>query len=126
MLLWKVAVCVPKKRKLWIGEWDAKWHTDSSLPDYEGLPDTYEFEMNGKFEFTCEEVTITIMDIQILFLHQTPQLTLRDGMCQMRNPLQLLDKDGYPSLPYTILNQSDDKIELTLVGDIFITLTPKD
>lgn len=102
-----------------IGIWTAKWETPpESYPD---LADT-EFFMNGEFSFTKDSLTIEnngfpgcIFNIDTI-AHTQSWYVSNDSLYLFNDPEVL-------GMSYQIKSKTDNKIELQLMDDIFVTLT---
>ena len=110
----------PEEKKSWTGEWDAKWTTNPAA--YGNLGADMKFEMNGKFNFECKEMTLSAFGYEncifgVDTLEHT-QLWRVSG-----DTLMLENEDGDPGMHYRILSTSENEIRLLLVDDIYVTLT---
>lgn len=113
----------PDEKKAWIGEWDAKWTTDPTDPSYAGLEDIMKFEMDGQFTFTCDEVTVEVRGYEKCIFNTDTLINTQAWELNDGNKLELKDETGETGLQYQVKSLEDDKIELILVNDIFVTLT---
>lgn len=116
------ACSTSSEKDTWDGRWKAHWKIDRNAPGYEGIPQDYAFEMNGHFEFVNDQVTISAFGYPKC-IFQTDTSVHTQGWTVLKDTLQLVAPNGEKSLQYRILEQSDEKIRLQLVDDIFITLT---
>jgi len=105
----------------WIGEWKAEWETPPESPSYAGIEDM-EFYMDGMFAFTEDSLTVqnngypgcifavdTLKHTQLWNIQGDTLLTFNDA--------------NSPGMTYKIKTISEDRIELQLMEDIFVTLS---
>ena len=112
--------CTSLENEAWEGTWQAKWTTDSA--GYGELANDMEFEMDGTFNFQDRNVTISAYGYSgCVFGTDTLEHTILWKI--NGDTLQLQNTEDEPSIQYKILNQTDKKINLQLVEDIFITLS---
>ncbi|MFK7951591.1 MAG: hypothetical protein AB8B73_01995 [Ekhidna sp.] len=102
-----------------VGVWSAKWETPAdSYPD---LTDT-EFFMNGEFTFTNDSLKIEnngfpgcIFNVDTIAHTQSWYVS--------NDTLFLYNEPDVLGMSYIIKTQSESKIELQLMEDIFVTLS---
>lgn len=102
-----------------VGVWSAKWETPAeSYPD---LTDT-EFYMNGEFTFTSDSLKIEnngfpgcIFNVDTIAHTQSWYIS--------NDTLFLFNEPEVLGMSYVIKRQSESKIELQLMEDIFVTLS---
>lgn len=116
------ACSTPKEKDAWQGEWTATWQTDRSAPGYEAIPADYAFEMNGRFEFDTDKVTISAYGFPKCVFQSDTTVFTQTWMLR-GDTLELQNQPGEYGLQYKVLEQSASRIRLQLVDDIFITLT---
>lgn len=103
----------------WMGEWKAEWETPSE--SYPGIEDM-EFYMTGEFLFNGDSLTVTangypgcIFNIDTLSHTQSWKIS--------NDTLFLLNDPELPGMTYQVKSFSEERIELQLMEDIFVTLT---
>ncbi|MEM7297656.1 MAG: hypothetical protein AAF391_05255 [Bacteroidota bacterium] len=103
----------------WMGEWKAEWETPPE--SYPGIEDM-EFYMNGQFTFTDDSLTVTangypgcIFNIDTLSHRQSWKIS--------GDTLFLLNDPELPGMTYQIKSFSENRIQLQLMEDIFVTLS---
>ncbi|MEM6736547.1 MAG: hypothetical protein AAGC64_09005 [Bacteroidota bacterium] len=111
----------PERPRAWVGEWTAEWKTPPESPSYRGIEDM-EFYMDGKFIFTTDSLTVQnygypgcIFAIDTLKHTQSWKVS-NDTLFSINDPKT-------PGITYKITSLSENKIELQLMEDIFVTLT---
>lgn len=105
----------------WIGEWKAEWETPPESPSYAGITDM-EFYMDGKFIFTNDSLTVQNNGYPgCIFAIDTLKHTQLWSISN--DTLLTFNKPKTSVLTYNIKSVSDDRIELQLLEDIFVTLT---
>ncbi|MEM0941881.1 MAG: hypothetical protein AAGI25_19140 [Bacteroidota bacterium] len=109
-----------EKPNAWVGEWTAEWKTPPESPSYRGIEDM-EFYMDGKFIFTNDSLTIQnngypgcIFAVDTLKHTQSWKVS-NDTLFSINDP----ETRG---ITYKITSLSENKIELQLIDDIFVTL----
>ena len=114
--------CTPSVEDTLQGKWQAKWTTDPA--GYGELAAELEFEMDGSFEFVKDRLTISAFGYKgCVFGTDTLEHTLTWKISG--DTLEVQNTPGEPGIQYKILEQTDSKIKLQLVEDIFITLSDK-
>jgi len=116
------ACAAPTEKEAWQGAWTAKWETDRKAPGYEIIPVDYSFEMNGRFDFAEDKVTISAYGFPKC-IFQTDTTVFTQSWVLRGDTLELQNQPGEFGLQYKVLEQTSDIIRLQLVDDIFITLT---
>ena len=103
-----------------IGAWNAEWSTT-----LEAIPEAKDaaLTMNGTYNFSEDSVWIELYGYEGCLFYQDT-LTNRIRWSLSGDTLSLISEDNTPSITYDVRSLSKDKIELVLLGDIFITLTP--
>ena len=103
-----------------IGRWEAEWRTGpEAFPDVTGIE---KFTMDGNFTFNPDgSVQIAAFGFPgCIFSSDTLEHELN---WQINNDtLNLRSQDDPYGIPYTIVEVSDQKVELRLMEDIFLTL----
>ena len=101
-----------------MGEWKAKWTTlPASFPGVEGV----DFEMDGVVQFTADSITISAYGYEgCIFSEDTLTHTLKWQISQ--DSLKLVNADNIHGMTYMIKELSEDKIELVMMDDIFLSL----
>jgi len=105
----------------WLGEWKAEWETPPESPSYAGIQDM-EFYMDGSFVFSGDSLTVqnngypgcifavdTLMHTQLWSVSNDTLMTFNDP--------------NTPGMTYKIKELAQDRIQLQLMEDIFVTLT---
>ena len=108
-----------ERPSVWIGKWEAAWETLSdSYPDLTDI----EFYMNGRFVFSEDSLTVINNGYPgCIFAADT----LKHTQCwKVSNDTLISYNDAStPGMTYKVKSLSENKIELQLMEDIFITLT---
>jgi len=103
----------------WEGEWVATWETDPA--SFEGIEGITDFTMPGKIVFDGDRVNIQAYGFEgCVFSKDTLDHTLNWKVRQ--DSLILINDEETPGMVYQIKEQSDKKIRLQLMEDIFLTL----
>ncbi len=100
------------------GDWNAQWVT---LPEsFPGVEDV-EFSMNGKISFDEDSVAIWAYGYEgCIFSEDTLRHSLEWRLSG--DSLHFVNADDVSGMSYLIKSRSDTKIDLVLMGDIFLTL----
>ncbi len=105
----------------WVGEWKAEWETPPESPSYAGIEDM-EFYMDGKFVFTDDSLTVQnngypgcIFAVDTLQHTQSWKIS-NDTLFSYNDPES-------PGMTYKVTSITENRIELQLMEDIFITLS---
>ncbi|MEM6642451.1 MAG: hypothetical protein AAF616_05700 [Bacteroidota bacterium] len=105
----------------WIGEWKAEWETPSDAPSYAGMEDM-EFYMDGSFIFTADSLTVQNNGYPgCIFAVDTLKHTQLWSVSS--DTLQTYNEPESPGMTYKVTALGEDKIQLQLMEDIFVTLT---
>ena len=109
------------KPAAWLGEWRAEWETPPESPSYAGIEDM-EFYMDGRFTFTEDSLTVQNNGYPgCIFAVDTLKHTQLWGISS--DTLMTFNDPNTPGMTYRITALADDRIQLQLMEDIFITLT---
>jgi len=100
-------------------EWVAEWRTlPESFPGVENV----DFTMNGKISFSSDSVTIMAYGYEgCIFSEDTLSHTLRWVM--KGDSLQLINEDDIQGMTYIVKSMTDEKIDMVMMEDIFLTLS---
>ena len=105
----------------WLGEWKAEWETPPESPSYAGIQDM-EFYMDGKFVFSEDSLMVQnngypgcIFAVDTLKHTQLWSIS-NDTLLTFNNPKT-------PGMTYKIKRLGEDRIQLQLMEDIFVTLS---
>lgn len=103
-----------------VGNWKAQWTTSvESIPE---AKDSH-LTMNASYTFTEDSVWIELYGYEgCLFYQDTLSNTIPWKLSG--DVLSLIGEDNSPSLTFDVKSLSSEKVELVLLNDIFITLTP--
>ena len=111
-----------KSRQLLSGvTWKAEWNTPSDAPSYANIEDM-EFYMDGMFAFEGDSLTVQNNGYPgCIFAVDTLQHTQLWDVSH--GSLITYNDPSNPGMTYTIKSISEDRIELQLMEDIFVTLS---
>ena len=102
----------------WQGIWKARWETlPESYPDIQDM----EFYMNGNFVFTADSLTVKANGFEGCIFN-TDTLEHTQSWYVSNDTLFLLNDPDLIGMTYKIKSKSNQKIELQLMEDIFVTL----
>ncbi len=102
----------------WHGAWEARWET---LPEsYPGI-ENMEFFMNGNFTFTPDSLTVKADGFEGCIFN-TDTLVHTQSWYVSNDTLFLLNDPELVGMTYKVKSKANDKIELQLMEDIFVTL----
>ena len=105
----------------WIGEWKAEWETPPESPSYAGLTDM-EFYMDGKFIFSDDSLKVINNGYpECIFAVDTLEHT--QSWRISNDTLVLFNDPKTPGITYRINSFEENRIQLQLMEDIFVTLT---
>lgn len=103
----------------WMGNWKAVWETPQEA--YPGVEDM-EFFMDGNFNFVGDSLTVTNHGYPgCIFAADTLKHT--QSWKISGDTLICYNDPATPGMTYKIKRLTEDKIELQLMEDIFVTLT---
>lgn len=103
----------------WNGKWNATWETDPA--SFEGIEGITDFTMPGEFIFDGSKVNIKAYGFEgCVFSKDTLDHVL--GWKVSGDSLILINDEDTPGMVYTIKENTDEKIRLQLMEDIFLTL----
>jgi hypothetical protein len=103
----------------WQGKWNAQWKTPpESYPGIENMV----FAMNGIFTFSADSLTVQANGFDGCIFN-TDTLMHTQSWYILNDTLFLLSDSNIQGMTYRVKSKSEDKIELQLLDDIFITLT---
>ena len=102
-----------------IGSWNAEWETPpESYPEVKDM----EFYMTGRFAFTEDSLTKTVNGYPgCIFAVDT--LSHTQSWYVSGDTLFLMNGPDSPGMTYRMATNSDNRIRLQLMQDIFVTLT---
>jgi hypothetical protein len=112
-------------KELYQGMWEAQWRT---LPEsFQGVDGITSFEMNGTFYFTQDSVTVTAMGFPgcvfgVDTLTHTQLWSLNSKPNDGHDTLSLFTEPGISGISYQVIGKSEQRIELQLLEDIFVSL----
>lgn len=103
----------------WEGEWNATWETDPA--SFEGIEGITDYTMPGKVIFSGEKVNIKAFGFEgCVFSKDTLDHSLAWKVSN--DSLILVNDKDTPGMVYQIKEQTENKIRLQLMEDIFLTL----
>ena len=103
----------------WQGKWNARWET--SPEDYQGVQNM-KFYMDGEFVFDKKNLSITAYGFPGCIFN-TDTLSNTQGWYTSKDTLYLVNSQDSWGINYSIKHQSNNKIRLQMMADIFVTLT---
>lgn len=104
----------------WIGEWKTTWKT---LPDSEETLLVFtDYETDGNISFTENDVTVTINGFPGCIFGPDTLSHTQQWKVTNNAQLQFFTLPDTIGITYSIMSVSDEKIELRLLEDIFLTL----
>jgi len=117
----RIAKDMESKQMLTGVRWKAEWNTPSDAPAYANITDM-EFYMDGMFAFDGDSLTVqnngypgcifavdTLKHTQLWDISNGSLITYNDP--------------SNPGMTYTIMSIAEDRVELQLMEDIFVTLS---
>ena len=103
-----------------IGAWNAKWETFAE--SYPGVTDIKSFTMDGKWTFSDDgEITVAAYGFDGCIFGEDTIIHTQNWTVS-NDTLNLINNDQVHGMTYKIVSQSDDKIKLQLMKDIFVHL----
>ena len=105
----------------WHGDWNARWETQpESYPEIDS--GTMKFYMNGNFIFTSDSLTVNANGFEgCIFNSDT--LSHTQSWYVSNDTLFLMNNLNQTGITYKIKKQEENKVELQLMEDIFVTLS---
>ena len=108
-----------EKDQTFIGDWQANWRTlPESFPGMENM----DFTMSGKITFSYDSVSITAYGYEGCIFSEDTLIHALEWKVS-NDTLHLLNEADIYGMSYKVVSKSDEKIELQLMEDIFLTLT---
>ncbi|WP_420317142.1 hypothetical protein [Ekhidna sp.] len=103
----------------WQGTWVAEWETPPE--SYPGIEDM-EFYMEGRFVFTEDSLTKIVYGYPgCIFAVDT--LSHTQSWYVSNDTLFLINEPENPGMTYRVASKSENRIQLQLMDDIFVTLS---
>lgn len=117
----RIAQDMESKQLLSEVRWKAEWNTPSDAPSYANIEDM-EFYMDGMFAFNGDSLTVQNNGYPgCIFAVDTLQHTQLWDVS--RGALITYNDPSNPGMTYTIISIAEDRVELQLMEDIFVTLS---
>ena len=104
----------------WYGDWKTTWKTTPE--DDESLSVFTDYETNGMISFRENDVTVTINGFPGCIFGPDTLSHTQQWKVNGNEQLQFFTAPDTIGITYAILSLSDQKIELRLLEDIFLTL----